>query len=622
MKFLKLTLIITLFTCSQDIYSQVFDLYELELYNKKIRKIEKQEDKNKEGTNKIEEQEVNNKKGTKKINIDDIKIKPGKLGIAEINSTLVIKLYKDSIAEKMQEFSGGSQVDSEVLKKLKGLLRNQDRIMQLLTKEVTHPDFEGLGEWATQMLAFYDELAKDKDLTALHTEAANAGAIAFESEPGLDFEAFIMNYLDEKMLEYAKNIQNTLEVSDVKFILTGSLQSKKGKRSIKLSDDFDDLPEKVYSVPRWDTSLSEDDKKELKKIAGFIDNIKKLKEKDEGKIKDVLLKSFKADDCLEALKSELRTLIDSTNTLTTGFAKQVKDKLTKPYLEAEKLVLDYTKNKAVGQGITNVDLLIKFNDDLASTTKRINSLVTDLDKGLKEILDSVPGAPAVVKLNDLFNGCKVKLIADIDLLSSFTKVLKGAQQTVDIAGDISDKVKRLGYNAIPDESYIDLTLTGFRENGDKVIIKAIVAQEINGEEVTKVIDQRRFIVQQIGGYSIVKPVLILANPIGGANDKVTLQGDFQFTPSYSMLFKWGSRKSRAFNSFWSPGIGINFSAPDFNTDGTPEFGVGLEISLIRDYLAFGTGYNFGVDEPFYFIGFRIPFTAVPLPILNNIAAQD
>ncbi len=339
-------------------------------------------------------------------------------------------MHKDSIAKNMREFSGGSQVDSEELKKLKVLLRNYDSIMQLLTEEVAQPNFEGLGDWATQMVNLYNELAEDEFLAGLHTEAAEAGAVLAESQPDLDFEAFIINYLNEKMLEYAQQIQNTLEDGNVKFILAGFLQTKKGKRPIKLSDDFDELPEEVYSVPRWDTSLSEDDKKELKEIAGFINNIKKLSDIDEGKIKEVLLKSFQADECLRKLNSELKTLIDSANVWLPEVAQQVKDKLKEPYIEAERLVLDYTKNKSIGEGITNVQLLIHFNDDLAATSSRIESLVTQLEEGLQEIMDNVPDEPVVQELKKIFDDCKKKLEADkqeiISIANKFTNVLEGS----------------------------------------------------------------------------------------------------------------------------------------------------------------------------------------------------
>ena len=97
---------------------------------------------------------------------------------------------------------------------------------------------------------------------------------------------------------------------------------------------------------------------------------------------------------------------------------------------------------------------------------------------------------------------------------------------------------------------------------------------------------------------------------------------FQFAPSYSVLFKFGSRTSKAINEIWQPSIGVNFGALDFNTDAVPEFSTALEFTFLKDYFSFGYGYNFGADADYFMVGFRIPVGTLPLPMFNNIESTE
>ncbi|MEL6942081.1 MAG: hypothetical protein AAFO82_05380, partial [Bacteroidota bacterium] len=109
--------------------------------------------------------------------------------------------------------------------------------------------------------------------------------------------------------------------------------------------------------------------------------------------------------------------------------------------------------------------------------------------------------------------------------------------------------------------------------------------------------------------------LVLADPLNQTSiaSPIKLENQFQFAPNYGIFMKWGSRKSKFYNDFLSFGVGLGFSSPDFNLDGTPEFGAGIMLTGFRDILSFGWSWNFGVDAPYTSIGFNIPFTVGGLP---------
>jgi hypothetical protein len=575
---------------AQMAQAQVFDLYEFNLYQKK-------------GEN------------------PSIKIKDG--GIADINSTLVVILNKKAIAEKSQVLTGGGTINSQDLVKLKLLLKNQQRILELLNEDVAKPDFEKLGELANYMIDFSNEILADPVLGAIYTEAFNEYMAKLEAGQVTGSpDAYIFSYFINKTEELANSINAAMGSSDVKFSLVGNLRSRKGRRAIKLSNEFDNLAAEYFTVPQFEFTLSEDDKKELQQIANFTQNIKALKEQGEKKIDELLNQSFQSKLCIENLHDQLKKINERAYELFPEKANEIKRILQQPYLEASELVLKYTKGKGMADNVTNVQLLVGFNDDLVSTQQRIDSLLQHMDEALVEVVADLPNDPVLLQLRQTYEGCKASMKADRDrmvaLYQDVANYLDQARRAVEAVDKISEKVKRLGFDQIPEKAMIDLTETGFRENGDRMHIKAIIWREVDGMEKPLTIDERIFTVQQIGVFSVVKPLLLLANPFDDNSPNVDLESNFQFAPSYTMLFKVGSRKSSAFNNFWSPGVGFNFSATDFDTDGIPEFGAGLELSLVRDYLAAGLGYNFGADETYYYFGFRLPFGAVPLPLFNNV----
>ena len=75
--------------------------------------------------------------------------------------------------------------------------------------------------------------------------------------------------------------------------------------------------------------------------------------------------------------------------------------------------------------------------------------------------------------------------------------------------------------------------------------------------------------------------------------------------------RWRQRSS-AYHTLVDIGIGLNVCAPDFDRDGIPELGVGLVLSLFRDYVQGGIGYNVFLDKRYGFFGLRLPLPSFSL----------
>ena len=176
----------------------------------------------------------------------------------------------------------------------------------------------------------------------------------------------------------------------------------------------------------------------------------------------------------------------------------------------------------------------------------------------------------------------------------------------------TDRVKRLRPGNIPEEGFIELNYIGQRSQGDQILVKATLEK---GKDSNSAGFEQKEVFRQYISLMRVSPhikmagSLILANPYNRAgNTNIALKNSYQFAPSYGIFLKWGSRKSRFFNDFINLGIGMSFTSPDFNLDGTPEFGAGAVVTGLRDWVSAGWGWNFGADAPYTFIGFNIPFT--------------
>lgn len=49
---------------------------------------------------------------------------------------------------------------------------------------------------------------------------------------------------------------------------------------------------------------------------------------------------------------------------------------------------------------------------------------------------------------------------------------------------------------------------------------------------------------------------------------------------------------------------------DFNSDNNPEVGIGVVVSVFKDYLQVGYGRNIGIDKYYWFLGICLPFLGI------------
>jgi hypothetical protein len=550
----------------------------------------------------------------------------GKDGIVEINGTLLLLLDRDAIRKEMQAYAGVQAADIRLVSKYKRILEQKTKTLQLLQEGLAasngRPDYQKLNALSGLMDEFYTTLLSDPELRSM-ADKANKEYRQMVAAQLIDPNSYTDDmYFVEYFGQAAKAVLDRIQSAEsVRFKLAGKLKFDSGlSNPVHLGDDFDEIPEENYVVPRWVFSLSEDQKEELRAVAQLSNQLDSLRIKSLKDAKNAFFDVFSSRTCFDNIKRDL----DSLPFLVKGMADTLGRRamaIIKPL--QDQLISVQTQYLGVpntAAGINNMEQLSGFNNQLELLNNSTVSFFKNLPLMLQQVPNELKATPQVQHLLNLRDSCSLQVRRDLNRFEVLYNAIKtgygGANAEQEFNNSITDKVRRLAIGDIPEKSFVDLTRTGKRQNGDVLVLQAQVMldQSATGNKPNTIFRQE-LTLQQIKMYSEVKVNMILANPtisVPGLNK------NFVFAPSYSILLRKGSRKSQFYNEFINIGVGLNISAPDFNLDGTPEFGAAFAISAIKDIISAGYGYNFGTDAPYFFIGFRVPFASAALPILNNV----
>jgi hypothetical protein len=140
------------------------------------------------------------------------------------------------------------------------------------------------------------------------------------------------------------------------------------------------------------------------------------------------------------------------------------------------------------------------------------------------------------------------------------------------------------------DTFIDLEATP-RQIGDSIVVKATLKDGMKAEETA----EARFRVGRYGYYAELSPAVVLVKPdrLAGAND------GFRFAPTLSWMHHWAprpensSRRASVFRGL-DPAIGIHSAFLNFDStiaNDAVQIGIGATLSLWKDRLQFGLGYN-------------------------------
>jgi hypothetical protein len=260
-----------------------------------------------------------------------------------------------------------------------------------------------------------------------------------------------------------------------------------------------------------------------------------------------------------------------------------------------------------GAAATPSEFLTTANSDLALLVSSVQALTGGLKQQYAALQGVVNGLPNEVRttlqlpkalqdLNAALLDCGAKLEAQATgLLSSARNMLDSflfGQHTSNALAEFGDKTRSLELENVPEETHFELQ-NASRSYGDS--LRVVVATLKSGQS-RKTLETRDFLLYPVNWRIDTAVGIVFANH----------SGKFQAAPSYSWLYKRGSRRSVVYNQLLDFGAGVNVSALDFNHDDTPELGIAFSVSIFRNFIQGGYGFNVQQRQPYAFFGLKLP----------------
>lgn len=559
--------------------------------------------------------------------------------IVDINGDLEITIDKEKLTTYLQanypDIGSKVALQQQITQLEKALVKKQ-QVLSLLQQNVrSAADDQALN---TAMLNFLN-VAMLPGNAYLYDEY---NALYFEWErkygtdtnPPMGYEAYIISQMSNN-LEQAQLDIKKFEGARYNLSLVAFLKNKQGQNKDKDDDrvhieNFDTYTEQgFYEVPRWVTSLSGEQLQQLQDMKDTTDKMNASNFDVFNSIK-TKLKQYLADlECVVELKDEVQAFLNLdkvkqniSEALTTDAQNLIKE------FDAYKIILNALQGDLNGLTITSVFEVLDQFEKVSALTKNLPDLISKFENTVDTIAEITAEA---TDIKNMITTCYNTVKAKVEVVANAFGMLKNQQNDYLANDQIGKEVYQFTIDNLPENGYITLTGTGQRENGEKLEIDFLLRipksntsegqsttskVSTNTETVNYVMDRRMLTMQLVGWRSETAVGIIMADPLNAEKLEDALPRDrrFLYAPSASLLFKRGSRSSTFYNSFFDPGVGIVISTPDFNTDGTPEFGVGGVVTFFKDILSIGFSYNVTLDLPYWHFGVNLPFNLPGIPI--------
>ena len=539
------------------------------------------------------------------------------LPIVDINSRLEIRPDVAAI-----EAAGQAQFPQFFQDRLLGnkitrieqALQNQQRIIELTRQLVDGLDVGR--ELRRQLREYVAAIQADPQLRADFNRYFDDFDRLPADAAGNDPFLYSLRRFSEQLETISAELKSVQQTGQVQFSIAAFRRDAAGGARIHI-ENFDQFEDgEFFSVNRWVTALSKNDRRQLENYRQLAQGINEDARQVLNAYKEKVVQSFAAIECLPqirpALDSALQSLSGDLRSSLEKFKAGQTDQLVPLFNSLFQELRDWPPTQS------------------PTWQNRLNNVFVKLDT-ISRRFNAVFGDPAVLGSNQHLrhvNDCLKQTLTDVQRLQQlvqafpYTYLHKVTLTTQALAVEIL----AFDLNNIPAVGTIDLEYSGQRTSGDELLIKAVFrlpGDTTAARSTGHTIEERRLKMILVGAHSTTKVGLIMANSY--TVEPPPGKPKFRFAPSAALLLKFGSRRSHFYNNFFDPGIGLNTAAPDFDLDGRPEFSAGLTGTIFRDILSIGWNWNFGLDRPNYFIGIHLPFNLPGVPvntIQNNPLSEN
>ncbi len=550
-----------------------------------------------------------------------------KSNIVDINSDLVICLNRDSLTLKYSRSFQTHTKLVEQLDQLNSILAFQHEILSILQKDMQQSSADEklklLGDYSQYMVNFYNLLFKYNELRAKANDffkEYRSSELTIDKNKYPNPETYVIKKFSLEANALLDQINALVEEDRMDIRLVAFLDTKDKLNQKVHIENFDNYSQgEYYDLPRWGNSFSEEDINAFNKTKDWANNMNQLLTSGTKSMNNLLSKNLPSYRCFNYILGQSQSLLNEKDWLLGENKKVVTDFIDQIRFIADKQLILFSEFTSATEQESNINVLEMFNEKRQQLLSQLAKIPRQIDSLIHLLPDQVLKSNSkLICFTDSLSHLKTYIGNDLgkikNVIQLTSELLIPISKTSGKTEDVGEEVFNLSINQLPKEGYISLKNTGKRDNGDELrLCLRIQTQEDKAEQRPGTIIERiNLALYKVKFYSESKVSLILANPYN-KNDKVTLTNNLQFAPSGSLLFKYGSRRFRAWN-YISPGIGFNMSTPDFDLDGTPDVAIGGVVSLLKDVVMAGWSYNTKTDSPFWFFGLSLPFSVPGIPI--------
>lgn len=529
--------------------------------------------------------------------------------IVGINSTLQININKDILLDSLVDMLGENTYPSEALVAISKALSNQKKTLTaIMTTGKRKERLAALNSFRTELASVLIPLTQLDTGSALR-KAANRALLS-------NNYAVFFDTLNNQYAKITKEYADKVSASTAYFKLGAWLNTSSGATQVHL-DGFDSIANgQFYQVKRFVTSIPQSEVNAYNSARTLADSLQTYADTlvalmknrflngvngVEAKVTNILqtgINGFKQnlDSVANQAKTEfyppIDTLTQELNEFKVGLVKLISQvenfkvgEIINMYQEARALEVQGDTIEAHAKAL--FDKVKAEVQDIPGITKSVSASLIANATGVwtqtKELGQSY--IEELEKTLDLFNQNKVTDLSET-------------------AAKFSANTFSLSYNDVPAQTDLNLKFTGERTNGDQLYFKAVIGKDSASTTTAKTIYWQKTTMFIQGIYNTIRASLIFANPVNSSLGNPT--NEWQLAPSYSAIFRLGTRKSIFYNKYLTPGIGINVATLDFDNNNNPEIGIGLTAAFFQDYLQVGYGRNMGTDDFYWMFGLRLP----------------
>ncbi|MFT6213757.1 MAG: hypothetical protein ACJAS3_000142 [Roseivirga sp.] len=537
--------------------------------------------------------------------------------IIDINGRLKLNIDKSILLDSIIGALDQKEYPSEMLALINQSLRLQQKTLMSIAASGSRTErVKALDTFRGNMTPLISYLvAQQATLQDSPFYKDLAAALGKTNEGYKPYFQVLDQYYGQVTQRYSENVKN----SAVRFKLGGWLNTEKGPEPFHI-EGFDSISSKgITQVPRFATTVPKtevDNFNQARTLADSLQNntgvlVDLMKKKAESTLDELKTIESKVDDIIN---NGIKNFESKVNSTANGIQQQFK----LPVSNLKQSINDFRVNlatikadvesisldNALGLAI-EADSLIKEATTLKTEVKALYSLVTTEVAQAQNIAQALKSGLTV----DITN---IKTQID-NLATDYLNELKGILTLLDdsnikaltaTAANFTSSTYALSYHDVPTSATLDIKSIGQRAVGDEIYFKATIQRDSTTNSFDETLFWQKYTMFHIGLNSSIRASLIFANKVNGNFANST--NDFQMAPSYSAIFKIGTRKSMFYNKYFTPGLGLNISTLDFNNDNTPEIGIGVTAAFFKDYVQLGYGRNMATDDSFWLFGLRLP----------------